>query len=220
MDVKPHERLKVHSTKARTMIRDLYYLKAMGYDFINEDLKNNFSIQGFKELQNSVKNCTLCHFSKTRKYALMEEKQKNVKLLILGSFAQKSENESGILLDSSRGENLQKILQEILGLGREDFYFSYLFKCFSHLKFDDFSLQSCLPFFWNEFKLIKPKLVLCLGEYAFKSLGFGDFNALRGEIFACEDFFILPSFELEFIEKNPSYKEKFIDDLKKLKGFL
>lgn len=207
------------------MIRELHYLKAMGYDFIdenlkNENLKNDFSVKNFKDLQNSVKNCTLCHFSKTRRHVLMEKEQKSVKLLILASFAQKSENESGILLDSLRGENLKKILQEILGLKRENFYFSYLFKCFSYSKFDNFSLQSCLPFFWNELKLVKPKIVLCLGEYAFEGLGFKNFNALRGEIFAYEDFFIMPSFELEFIEKNPSYKKDFIDDLKKLKGFL
>ncbi len=202
------------------MIRELHYLKAIGYDFIDENLKNEVSNQSFKELQNSVKNCTLCHFSKTRKYSLMEKEQKKVKLFILASFAQKSENESGILLNSLRGENFERILQENLGLKREDFYFSYLFKCFSFSKFDNFSLQSCLPFFWSELKLIKPKLVLCLGEYAFEGLGFRDFNALRGELFAYKDFFILPSFELEFIEKNPSFKKEFIEDLKKLKGFL
>ena len=202
------------------MIRELHYLKAMGYDFIDENLKNDFWIKNFKELQNSVQNCTLCHFSKTRKHSLIEKEQKQVKLLILASFAQKSENESGILLDSSRGKKLKKLLQEIIGLNRENFYFSYLFKCFSYSKFDNFSLQSCLPFFWSELKLIKPKIILCLGEYAFEGLGFKDFKALRGEIFAYENFFIMPSFELEFIEKNPSYEKDFINDLKKLKGFL
>lgn len=202
------------------MIRELHYLKAMGYDFIDENLKNDFWIKNFKELQNSVQNCTLCHFSKTRKHSLIEKEQKQVKLLILASFAQKSENESGILLDSSRGKKLKKLLQEIIGLKRENFYFSYLFKCFSYSKFDNFSLQSCLPFFWSELKLIKPKIILCLGEYAFEGLGFKDFKALRGEIFAYENFFIMPSFELEFIEKNPSYEKDFINDLKKLKGFL
>ncbi|MED7853017.1 hypothetical protein VWN94_10095, partial [Campylobacter coli] len=42
---------------------------------------------------------------------------------------------------------------------------------------------------------------------------------LRGEIFAYKNFFIMASFELEFIEKNPSCEKIFIQDLKKIKGF-
>lgn len=202
------------------MIRGLHYLKAIGYDFMDENLRSDVPVKTFKELQNSVSNCTLCHFSKMRKHALIEAEQKRVKLLILGAHAQKSENESGVLLDSLRGENLRELVWEVLGLKREEFYFSYLFKCFSYSKFDDFSLQSCLPFFWDELRLIKPKIVLCLGKYAFEGLGFRDFGALRGEIFAYDDFFIMPSFELEFIERNPSHKKRFIDDLQRIKGFL
>lgn len=55
-----------------------------------------------------------------------------------------------------KGEKLKHYIYQILGLCDEDFYFSYLFKCFCNGKFDDFSLQSCLPFFWNELKLIQP----------------------------------------------------------------
>ncbi|EAL0015366.1 hypothetical protein BBY97_03050, partial [Campylobacter jejuni] len=109
---------------------------------------------------------------------------------------------------------------QILGLCDEDFYFSYLFKCFCNGKFDDFSLQSCLPFFWNELKLIQPAFLLCLGEYTFKNLGFKDYHILKGEVFAYKNFFIMPSYDLDFIEKNPSYEKNFIQDLKKIKGFL
>ncbi|KQH14013.1 phage SPO1 DNA polymerase-related protein, partial [Campylobacter coli] len=35
-----------------------------------------------------------------------------------------------------------------------------------------------------------------------------------------KNFFIMASFELEFIEKNPSCEKIFIQDLKKIKGFL
>lgn len=202
------------------MIRDLYYLKAIGYHFLEElPHKRKYNIN-FKNLNNNIKQCTLCHFSKNRKHSLMEKEQKNNNLMILASHADKSENESGILLNSSKGSLLKKYLKLYLNLEEKDFYFSYLFKCFSYGKNDDFSLQSCLPFFYDELNLIRPKILLCLGEYAFKSLGLKDFNILRGEIFSYQNFFILPSFELEFIEKNPSYEKKFIEDLIKLKGFL
>ena len=138
------------------MIRSLYYLKAMGFNFVDTHINHFEQVQNFQELKQLVSSCTLCQFSKTRKFSLMEPKIKNAKLLILDVFGQKSENESGILLNSKKGEKLKHYIYQILGLCDEDFYFSYLFKCFCNGKFDDFSLQSCLPFFWNELKLIQP----------------------------------------------------------------
>ncbi|EHV3220838.1 uracil-DNA glycosylase family protein [Campylobacter coli] len=202
------------------MIRTLHYLKAMGYDFTDENLKLHSKIENFKDLRKNIQECTLCHFSKSRCFTLMENEIKNASLVIVDTLAHKNENEKGVLLNSKKGERLKFYLKEILGLCEKEFYFSYLFKCFSNGKFDDFSLQSCLPFFWNELELVQPKMILCLGEYPFKSLGFSDFNALRGEIFAYKNFFIMASFELEFIEKNPSCEKIFIQDLKKIKGFL
>ncbi len=190
------------------MIRTLHYLKAMGYDFTDENLKLHSKIENFKDLRKNIQECTLCHFSKSRCFTLMENEIKNASLMIVDTLAHKNENEKGVLLNSKK-EKLKFYLKEILGLCEKEFYFSYLFKCFSNGKFDDFSLQSCLPFFWNELELVQPKMILCLGEYPFKSLGFSDFNALRGEIFAYKNFFIMASFELEFIEKNPSC-EKFL----------
>lgn len=201
-------------------LRSLHYLKAMGYNFSDEKINYNIKLQDFDNLKRSIEQCNLCHFSKTRHLSLIEKQPKDVKLMIVDALASKTENESGILLDSKKGKILQNHLYNVLKLSKEEFYYSYIFKCFSNGKFDDFSLQSCLPFFWNELKLIKPKIILCLGEYVFKSLGFSNFNSLRGEIFAYNDFFIMASLELEFIEKNPSYEKIFLNDLNKIKGFL
>jgi len=201
------------------MIRTLHYLKAIGYDFFSENNSQEPKIKNFEELKKDITNCTLCQLCKKRKFPLVEKEQKKVRLFIIGSLAQKSENESGILLNSKNGLILKKQLFESLNLKEEGFYFSYLFKCFS-TKIDDFSLQSCLPFLLNEIQIIKPKIILCLGAYALKALGFEDFTNLRGEIFAYKNFFVLASFDIEFIEKNPSFQKDFIEDLEKIKGFL
>ncbi|HEF9617361.1 TPA: hypothetical protein SBY63_000648, partial [Campylobacter coli] len=46
------------------MIRTLHYLKAMGYDFTDENLKLHSKIENFKDLRKNIQECTLCHFSK------------------------------------------------------------------------------------------------------------------------------------------------------------
>ncbi|EAL8994090.1 hypothetical protein DYU91_09460, partial [Campylobacter jejuni] len=106
------------------MIRSLYYLKAIGFNFVDTHTNHFEQVQNFQELKQLVSSCTLCQFSKTRKFSLMEPKIKNAKLLILDVFGQKSENESGILLNSKKGEKLKHYIYQILGLCDEDFYFS------------------------------------------------------------------------------------------------
>ncbi|WP_190317950.1 MULTISPECIES: uracil-DNA glycosylase family protein [unclassified Campylobacter] len=202
------------------MIRSLHYLKAMGYDFLDEIKDENIYNLSFDNLRKTASTCSLCQFSKQRKHILMQKTQKNARLFVLTSFGQKSENESGILLNSKQGERLKTLIYENLGLNEENFYFSYLIKCFSSLKVDDFSLQSCLPFSLNEINLIKPKFILCLGYYPFKALGFDDFNSLRGEILSYKNSLIMASFDMDFLEKNPSYQDEFKKDLLKIKGFI
>ena len=124
----------------------------MGFNFVDTHINSLEPMRDFEELKKLVSSCNLCQFSKTRKFSLIEPKMKNAKLLILDVFGQKSENDSGILLHSKKGEKLKYYMHQILGLHDEDFYFSYLFKCFCNGKFDDFSLQSCLPFFWNNYR--------------------------------------------------------------------
>lgn len=201
-------------------IRSLYYLKAIGYDFNDEFLAFKQDSSSFEELKNNVKNCTLCYFSKKRKHSLIESDFKKAKLMVLSTHASDIENKNGKVFSSTKMQNLKNYLKENLKLGEKEIYFSYLFKCFSSGKNDDFSLQSCLPFFFDEFELIKPKILLCLGEYSLKALGFENFSTLKGEIFSYKNSFILPSFELDFLERNPSYRQDFIEDLKKIKGFL
>ncbi|WP_170999723.1 uracil-DNA glycosylase family protein [Campylobacter aviculae] len=202
------------------MIRSLHYLRAMGYNFIDETNKIKIKIQNFQDLKTNIQKCNLCHFSKSRRFILMESEIKNAKLMIVDTLEQNIENENNDILESKKGKILQNYINDILGLKKDQFYFSHLFKCYPNGKFDDFSLQSCLPFFWNEVELLQPKFILCLGEYTFNGLGFSNFNVLRGEIFTHEKFFFMASFELEFIEKNPSYEKFFIQDLQKIKGFL
>ncbi|EJA8518776.1 hypothetical protein MU007_001942, partial [Campylobacter upsaliensis] len=113
------------------MIRSLHYLKAMGYDFSPQNFSKLDSLDDFKTLRDKIATCTLCNFSKTRKKILMEERLKPCKLFILDTHASQNENESGILLQSKKGKFLFNSLEKILNLSRDEFYFSYIFKCFS-----------------------------------------------------------------------------------------
>ena len=200
-------------------IKKLLYLKSFGYDFVDFNIDMDKYEFDFSNLQNQIKNCRLCNLSKNRICSLIDSDVNYKKLMIVDNFAQKEENESYIL-NSNNGKKLIWLLKKYLNITKKDFYFSYLYKCFNYEKDDTFALKQCLPYFWNEIKLCKPKIVFILGKTTFNNMGFKNFEKLRGVFFQYHQMWILPSFDINFISKNPSFEQDFIDDLKKLKALL
>lgn len=201
-------------------IRNLHYLKSFGYEFVSKELNFTSKESDFAHLRASVSRCELCSLSKKRHHSLIEPHLKPAKLMILDTFADKSEDESGSLLLSNKGEKLLKLLKTALNLSQDEIFLSYVYKCFSGGKNDANALSSCLPYFWSEFCLVKPRVLLVLGEDSFENLGFDDFKRLRGELFTHLKAWVMPTFSVEFIIKNPSFELEFLNDLSKIKGLL
>lgn len=200
--------------------RNLHYLKAFGFEYI-EEIKDIERLNlSFEQLQNAVKKCTLCNFSKLRKHSLMEKEVKKAKILIFQNYADKEENESGKLFASKLKQDFLHNFQEILNLKEEEIYFSYMLKCFSNFKFDENAVKFCLPYFYNELEFINPKMIFCLGEEAFLSLGFENFKVHIGQWIRFNQYFIMPYYDLNYLSKNPSLYANFIEDIKKIKGCL
>lgn len=202
-------------------LKELHYLKAFGYEFLEQKTHTLNLGQDFKDLYLKVSNCELCAFSKRRKHCLLPQSlKKEKKLLILKTFVSRAENESGEILSSKNDQILKNSLKTYTQLEQEDFYLSYVLKCFSDCCADEQALSFCLPYFFDELSLVRPKLILCLGELCFKWLGFDNFKSLRGQIITFHNALLMPSFDLDFLSKNPSYYNEFIKDLTKLKGYL
>ncbi|RKO65201.1 hypothetical protein CKA54_01890 [Campylobacter sp. P255] len=200
--------------------RSLHYLKAFGFEYFNEQRKIRHLNLSFSELNERVKNCRLCHFSKLRKYTLMEKEVKNAKILIYQAFIDKEENESGKFFASKNKQELLKLCKELLNLTENEIYFSYMFKCFSNFKFDEQAMRLCLPYFYNELDFVKTKMILCLGKEAFFGLGFKDFQRYKGQCLHFNHCLLMPSYDLNFLSKNPSFYAEFLEDIKKIKGYL
>lgn len=205
---------------AMSRIRNLHYLKSFGYEFVSKELKFQSIQSDFANLKANVKHCELCALSKKREKSLIEVEFKRAKVMIVDSFASKDESKRGILLACDKGEKLLNALKSTLGLDRSEIYMSYIYKCFCGGKNDELARQQCLPYLWREFELIKPRVLLVLGEDSFGNLGFDDFKRLRGELFTHKNAWVLPTFSVEFVLKNPSFEREFINDLNKIKGLL
>ncbi|AJC84363.1 uracil-DNA glycosylase family protein [Campylobacter peloridis] len=200
--------------------RKLHYLKAFGFEYIQEN-KHIFQIDfNYQELNEKIRTCSLCHFSKLRKKSLINNDVKKAKIIVYQAYIDKEENESGEFFASKLKQDFLKLCKEHLNLEKEDIYASYMLKCFSNFKTDDNALKLCLPYFYNELNFVNSKIILCLGKEAFFSLGFDNFERYKGEWLHFGECFVMPTYDLEFLSKNPSLFVEFIEDIKKIKGRL
>ena len=108
----------------------------------------------------------------------------------------------------------------------EEIYFSFLIRCAvpQNRRVSSEMILKCAPYLTDEIKILKPKVVLCLGEICSKIvLRNGDLagmDVLHGSVFNEGGISFVPSFDPAFIAQNPSKAELFREDLQRIKELL
>ncbi|EDO9795293.1 uracil-DNA glycosylase family protein [Campylobacter fetus] len=208
------------------ILYQLYFYKAIGYKFINRaeiseilTHKNNFS--NLKRLEEQIKNCNLCELCKSRNKAVLGGKEASSNVMLVENFPSFDEDKNGSAAFNDE-------LKECLNLAQIDIqklYFTHMLKCRPK---DDMNLKDtwydqCYSYFEQEFDIVKPKLIISFGKDVFFRITKDRncaFESVRGGIFKFKNSLIMPTYSAFWIIKNPSHKQKFIDDLKKIKGYL
>lgn len=215
-----------------SQLRKLLYYKAFGYRYVSAEILSG-SARFFKALdalQSATAECNLCELAKTRTGSA-EQNFKNfktiknfktpasVKLMIVALAPGSSEGVSGGL-EAEVAASLDQICAP------EEIYFSFLIRCAvpQNRRVSSEIILKCAPYLTDEIKILKPKVVLCLGELCCKIvLRNGDLagmDALHGSVFNEGGISFVPSFDPAFIAQNPSKAELFKEDLQKIKELL
>ena len=209
-----------------SQLRRLLYYKAFGYRYVSAEILSG-SARFFKALdalQSATAECNLCELAKTRTGGA-EQNFKNfktpasVKLMIVALAPGSSEGVSGGL-EAEVAASLDQICAP------EEIYFSFLIMCAvpQNRRISSEIILKCAPYLTDEIKILKPKVVLCLGELCCKIvLRNGDLagmDALHGSVFNEGGISFVPSFDPAFIAQNPSKAELFKEDLQKIKELL
>lgn len=217
--------MKFHKNKE--LLEKLLFLKAIGYNFIDENFLNLSKYQDYSdiaELNNEIKKCSLCFLRNSSKCVATGFGNKNSKIMFV-AFSIKFD-----LFESTAGKILQNAIKEGLNLEKDNVYISSLLRC--EISQNDAknpalerSFELCRPYLLEEIRLIKPKIIITLGEEAFMRLypnllTKGGFSGIRGSILKDDSRFIMPTFSPEWISKNPSFEKIYIDDLRKIKGVI
>ena len=212
-----------------SQLRRLLYYKAFGYRYVSAEILSGGArfFKALDALKSATAECNLCELAKTRTSS-SEQNFKNfktiknfkapasVKLMIVALAPGVSEG-FGVGLEAE----IEAVLDQICP--PEEIYFSFLIRCAvpQNRRISSEIILKCAPYLTDEIKILKPKVVLCLGELCCKIvLRNGDLagmDVLHGSVFNEGGISFVPSFDPAFIAQNPSKAELFKEDLQKIK---
>ncbi len=109
-----------------------------------------------------------------------------------------------------------------LNVNKEDVYFTTLVKCKSLNGLNNSNIETCHDYLLKQIELIKPKLIVALGEktcsYLLKNSD--NFSQIRGKELSFNGISLIATFSPTFLLRNPSFKKDAYYDMLKIKNYM
>ncbi len=182
---------------------------------LNKNIYINLHSLKNKELNN----CKKCSLFKTRKNIVFGSGNKKAKLMFIGEAPGFFEDEKSSPLIGPAGKLLTKMITT-MGYKRKDIYICNAIKCRppKNRKTKNNEIKQCAPFLKQQIQIIKPKVIITLGLYAYKSI----FNTclslkkIRGNFIYYKNINIMPTYHPAYLLRNPKKKKIVWKDLQKV----
>jgi len=216
--------------KNALLLKQLYQLKNLGYNYIdlsimdNESDENRLLPNDIPQLNRIIANCHLCDIAKVRDGVVLAQGSSQADIVFVGFKPTLIDNTNKTPLSGSKGEILQKIIDNVLQIPMNRVYITNTIKCYPK---NDKTIQpnevySCRGYLQKELEIIQPKIVVTMGIESFHYLSNENvaLEEVRGKIIQHDRFAILPIHDLAHILKNPSLKKELYLDMLRLKEFI
>jgi uracil-DNA glycosylase len=127
--------------------------------------------EGLVELFKEVQKCTRCPLHETRTNAVFGAGNADADLMFVGEAPGAEEDRQGLPFVGRAGQLLNQMLEEI-GLSREDVFIANVLKSRPPGNRDPLPLEigACEPYLFEQVRLIEPRVVCTLGNFATKLL--------------------------------------------------
>ena len=189
-----------------------------------------------------IRECRKCQLGNSRIHAVVGVGDPNAEIVFVGEGPGFQEDHQGEPFVGRSGQLLDKILETVLGLKRENVYIANIVKCHPMMNpeapeahgndrpptIDEIS--ACRPYLDRQLMLIKPKCIVTLGSVATKVLlGVTQgISSMRGkwydypvELFGPgHPIKVLPTYHPAALLRNPNLKRDTWEDMKMLKTFI
>ncbi len=175
-----------------------------------------------EELKKECLNCKKCELHKTRNNVVFGEGDINTPLMFVGEAPGEQEDLEGRPFVGRAGKLLTTILNQF-GIDRNKIYIANVLKCRPPNNRDPKpeEIKACFPYLKKQIEIIKPKVILCLGAFAARTIlnlpEKTPISKIRGKEFFSEEFkaYVIPTYHPAFLLRQKRGQEAFREDLKK-----
>lgn len=183
---------------------------------------------GMKAVRDELGACTRCPLGRTRRNLVFGVGDPTADLVIIGEGPGAEEDAQGEPFVGPAGQMLDKMLQHVLGLRREQVYILNVVKCRPprNRNPEPEEIATCMPFLHGQLRALQPRVGLVLGSVAYKSLFQTNqgITRARGRFIDWRDegsplsFPVMPTFHPAYLLRKPEDKRHTFNDLKLLRA--
>jgi uracil-DNA glycosylase family 4 len=172
-----------------------------------------------ERIREDIGECTRCKLHKSRSRIVFGDGNPRAKLVFVGEGPGQEEDRQGLPFVGRAGKLLTQMI-EAMGLERKDVYICNVVKCRppSNRTPENDETSTCQPFLERQLAVIRPKVIVCLGNVASQALlGGGEPMArVRGKWFNWRGAKLLPTYHPAYLLRNPNAKGIVWEDLQKV----
>lgn len=174
----------------------------------------------WKTLEDACKSCTKCELYKTRTNVVFGAGNKNATLMFVGEAPGATEDMQGLPFVGAAGKLFDKYLQAV-GISRDEVYIANMLKCRPPNNRDPLQSEQdmCIEYLREQVRLIRPKIIVCLGRISAMRLIKPDFKITQehGKWFTKGDFLMCAVYHPSLLLRDPRKKEDMLVDMKEVK---
>lgn len=168
-------------------------------------------------LSQQVAACTACELHRSRTQTVLGMGNQQAEWLFVGEAPGEEEDIQGLPFVGVVGQLLNAMLYAI-GLRREDIYITNIVKCRPPTDHNPKSeeIARCQPFLQQQIALLKPKIIIALGQVAASQLlgTTTPIGQLRGKLFECQGIPLIATYHPAYLLRRPTEKRRSWQDLK------
>jgi uracil-DNA glycosylase len=177
-------------------------------------------IQTLEDLRSYIGDCTRCKLCRGRENLVFGEGSPKARLVFVGEGPGREEDIAGRPFVGEAGKLLTKMIENGMGMKREEVYICNIVKCRPPNNRDPEKeeIETCLPFLKEQLRIIHPEGICTLGRIAAQGLLGRGFNITRerGQWMSYMDIPLMPTFHPAYLLRYPAGKRQTWEDLKEI----
>lgn len=182
------------------------------------------SAVAMRRVREELGDCRRCGLCRERRRIVFGVGDPDAELVVVGEAPGYQEDLEGEPFVGPAGQMLDRMLENVIGLKREQVYILNVVKCRPPKNRNPLpeELDACRPFLEGQLRAMRPRVLLVLGSVACRALLGGDSGVTRarGRWHTVGGVAAMPTFHPAYLLRTPEDKRLTFDDLKAVKARL